>query len=168
MYDDAIAPGYSPVELHEVGMSSDWSVKRAGVGRPWQGPVPPPRMSPPVTLGDAIGQARRSHSVRPVSRGNRVAVTSALLPVGDVATITSDLLSVGDATTIMSGLLQRQSIGDTTTITPGQNWKGSAVTGSGSSEVDLPYPFFSYRNRPSRKAYPGYARFFNTIGEQLE
>lgn len=38
-------------------------VQRKLKGQPWKGPLPPPRVSPPRTLGDAIAVAKVSHSL---------------------------------------------------------------------------------------------------------
>ena len=65
VFGDAIAVGYSPAELHEVGFLPGKSKKGVGGGRPWMGPLPPPRLSPPLTVGDAIDLARRGPPVRP-------------------------------------------------------------------------------------------------------
>lgn len=85
LFGDAIAVGYSLVELRKVGILSSRSVQRAGAGWPWQGHVPPPRLLPPVTVGDAIDRARRHNPFQSVCHGNRAIVRPEFLPVQNAA-----------------------------------------------------------------------------------
>lgn len=81
LFGDAIAAGYSPAELRKVGILPSRSVRMADAGRPWQGPVPPPRVLPPVTVGDVFYRASHRDQIRSGNRGLRAAVPPKLLPV---------------------------------------------------------------------------------------
>lgn len=54
--------GTRQAELHEVRILPDRSKQGVCGGRPWKGPLPPPRRSPPVKVGSAIERVRRAPS----------------------------------------------------------------------------------------------------------
>ena len=71
-FNSGSTPSSSDLKLANSIVSK--MVERKIDGRPWQGPLPPPRVSPPRTFGDALAAAtyqRRSSSHRRLTRTSR-------------------------------------------------------------------------------------------------
>ena len=140
LYRDTIAAGYSHSELRATGLlpnkrSGQW----ANMDRPWQGPLPPPRLSPPVTMGDVMGRAHRKNQ----PRADRAEVLSIVLPVqnlkvqprADQAEVPPMALPVQNSNGVVNSLPSPSQKGPTflSELMQSQNRSGSLGNGLGSS-----------------------------------